>query len=121
MIHVRVPFSLMTKHITRNAYNEKRILREAHERIYNYVRHNSHIYTSEILVVSTHATTRVASYFYFYFLRKYYHTHEYGGVLDNTYSSQILHTNEDRVVLGAPIQYSQREIPLRESRMRLPL
>ena len=36
---------LREAHITRSAYYEKRILREAHERIYNYVRHNSHIYT----------------------------------------------------------------------------
>ena len=56
--------------------------------------------------------------FYFNVLRKYCHTHEDGGVLDNTYSSQALYTSEDRVVLGTPIQDSQREISLRESRMR---
>ena len=51
--------------------------------------------------------------FYFYVLRKYYHTHEDGGVLDNTYSSQVLHTRKYGVVLGITIQDYQREIPLR--------
>ena len=59
--------------------------------------------------------------FYFYVLRKYYHTHKDGGVLDNPYSSQLLHTSEYGVVLGTPIQDYQREIPLRESRIRVPL
>ena len=59
--------------------------------------------------------------FYFYVICKYYHTHEDGGVLDNTYSSQVLHTSKDGVVLGTPIHDSQREITLRESRMIFPL
>ena len=37
---------------------------------------------------SLHATTLVASYFYFYVLCNYYHTHENRGVLDNPYYSQ---------------------------------
>ena len=44
---------LHLQHEASKRYYEKLVLREAHERIYNYVRHNSHIYTSEILVVST--------------------------------------------------------------------
>ena len=37
------------------------ILLDVHESIYNYVRHNSHIYTSEILVVSTEASISAAN------------------------------------------------------------
>ena len=43
------------------------------------------------------------------------------SLLENSYSSQVLHTSEDGVVLGNPINDSQRDIPLRESRMRLSL
>ena len=62
---------------------------------------------------SLHTTTWVASYFYFYVLHKYFHTHKDGWVLDNTYSSQVLHTSKDGVVLGTIIKDSQRDIPLR--------
>ena len=55
---------------------------------------------------SFHATTLVSYNFYFYVIHKYYHTHENGGVLDNTYYSQVLHTSKDRVVFGTPIQVS---------------
>ena len=55
---------------------------------------------------SIHATTWVATYFYFEVLRKYYHTHEDGGVLENIYSLQVLHTSKDGVALGNPIQDS---------------
>ena len=66
---------------------------------------------------SLYATTLVASYFYFYVLCNYYHTHENRGVLDNPYYSQVLHTNKYGIVLGTPIQDSQHEITLREPRM----
>ena len=59
-----------------------------------------------------HSNTRVASYFYLYIIYKYYITHEDGGVLDNPYSLQVLHINEDGVLLGTTIQDYQREIPL---------
>ena len=62
---------------------------------------------------SIHVTTLVAFYFYFCIIFKYYHTHEDGGVLNNTYSLQVLHTSKYGVVLGTPIQYYQCEIPLR--------
>ena len=42
-------------------------------------------------------------------------------MLDNLYSLQVLHNNEEGVVLGNPNQDSQREITLRESRMRFHL
>ena len=70
---------------------------------------------------SLQTTTRVASSFYLYVLRKYYHTHKDGVVLENTYSLQVLHTSKDGVVLGTPIQDSQRVITLREYIMRFPL
>ena len=63
--------------------------------------------------ISLNATTRISYCFYFYILCKYYHANEDGGVLDNIYYSQLLHTNEYGVVLGNHIQDSQREIPLR--------
>ena len=56
---------------------------------------------------SLHATTIVDSYFYFYVLHKYCHTHKDGAVLDNPYYSKVLHTTKYGVVLGTPIQYSQ--------------
>ena len=59
--------------------------------------------------------------FYFFFLRKYYHTNEDGGVLEDPYSSQVLHTRKDGLVFGTSIHDSQREIPFRESRMWFPL
>ena len=71
--------------------------------------------------ISLHVTTLVAYYFYFHVLCKHYHTHEDGGVLNNTYYSQVLHSRKDGSVLGTPIQYSQCDIPLRESRIRLHL
>ena len=70
---------------------------------------------------SLHVTTQVAYYFYFYILRKYYQIYKDGVVLDNPYYLQVLHTNEDGVVLGTPIQYSKRDIPLGGSIMRFPL
>ena len=73
------------------------------------------------MYISLHATTRVAYYIYFYVICKSYHTTEDGVVLDNPYSSQVFHTNKDRVVFGNHIQDSQRDIPLRESRIRVPL
>ena len=63
--------------------------------------------------ISLHATTQVDYYFYFYVLCKYYHTNEDKGVLENPYSSQVLHTNKYGLMLGNPIQDYQRKIPLR--------
>ena len=71
--------------------------------------------------ISLHATTRVAYYFYFYLLCKYYQTNEDGGVLENLYYLQVFHTNKDGVVLGNPIQDTQHEISSRESIMRFTL
>ena len=62
---------------------------------------------------SLHATTRVASYFYFCVFRKYYHTHKDRGVLDNPYLSQVLNNNKYGVVVGTSIQDSKGDIPLR--------
>ena len=42
-------------------------------------------------------------------------------LLDNKYSLQVLHTREDRVVLGTPIRDPQRNIPLKESITVFPL
>ena len=64
---------------------------------------------------------RVAYYFYFYILCKYYHNNKDGVVLDHSYPLQVFHTDEDGVVIGNTIQDSQREIPLRESRIIFPL
>ena len=50
--------------------------------------------------ISLHATMLVAYYFYLYILCKYFHTNKDGGVFDHPCSSQVLHTNEDRVVLS---------------------
>ena len=59
--------------------------------------------------------------FYFYVICKYYHTHEDRWVFNNPYSLQVLHTSEDRVVLGTHIKDYQCGILLRESIMRFPL
>ena len=71
--------------------------------------------------ISLHVTTRVAHHFYFYVLCKHYHTNKDKVVLDNLYSLQVLHTTQYGVVLGNPIQYSQRDTNLREYRIIFPL
>ena len=61
VIHVRVPFSIKIRlyygqvpfSIKRRVYYEKSIFTRSVGKIYNCLRHNSHIYISEILVVST--------------------------------------------------------------------
>ena len=59
--------------------------------------------------ISLHATTWV-TYFFKCVICKYYNNNKDGVLLDNTYSYQVFHTNEDRVLLGNPIQDSQHKI-----------